>query len=54
MKRFKLFNWLLIIFLLTISVPLTLIEEFFKWIFSLPGKIKLNYQFMMFLYQFTR
>ncbi len=54
MKRFHLFKWLLLVVIIAVSIPLILIEELFKWIFSLIGKIKLNYQLMMFFYQFNK
>lgn len=54
MKRFNLFKWLLLIVIIAVAIPLIIIEELFKWLFALIGKIKLNYQFMMFIYQFTK
>lgn len=54
MKRFSFFKLLLLIVIIAVAIPLIIIEELFKWILALIGKIKLNYQFMMFIYQFTR
>ncbi|MFY9308204.1 MAG: hypothetical protein WAQ28_04050 [Bacteroidia bacterium] len=53
MKQFNLFKWLLLIVIIAIATPLVILEELFRWFFKLIEKIKLNYQLMMFIYQFT-
>ncbi|MBI1781657.1 MAG: hypothetical protein HYR66_09850 [Sphingobacteriales bacterium] len=54
MKKFHPFKWLLLIVIIVVAIPFIIIEELFRWLIALIGKIKLNYQFMMFIYQFTR
>lgn len=54
MKRFNILKGLLFILLVALSIVLNIVEEIIKFIFSLIAKIKLNYQLMMFIYQFAR
>ncbi len=49
MKRLNFLQGLLLLQIIVVSVPLTIIEETGKFIFSLPQKIKFNYQLMMFV-----
>lgn len=54
MKRFTPFKWLLFIVIMTIAIPLIIVEEIFRKIISLLIKVRLNYQMLMFIYQYTR
>ncbi len=54
MKPLKFLKGLLFLLIIVLSVPLTIVEELIKFIFSLKSKIKLNYQLMMFVNQLTR
>lgn len=49
MKHLKFLKGLLFLLILVLSVPLSIMEEIIKFIFSLPRKIKFNYQLMMFV-----
>lgn len=49
MKRLNILQNLLLLLIIVSSAPLTIIEETGKFIFSLPQKIKFNYQLMMFV-----
>jgi hypothetical protein len=54
MKRFTPFKWMLFIVIVSIAIPLIIVEEIFRKIMSLLIKVRLNYQLMMFIYQYTR
>jgi hypothetical protein len=49
MKRLNFLQGLLLLLIVVLSIPLTIVEEIGKFIFSLPRKIKFNYQIMMFM-----
>lgn len=54
MKRFTPFKCLLFIAIMAIAIPLIIVEEIFRKIISLFIKVRLNYQMLMFIYQYTR
>lgn len=54
MKKNIQFKWLLFIVIVAIAIPLIIVEEIFRKIISLFQKVRLNYQLMMFIYQYTR
>ena len=49
MKRLNFLQGLLLLLIIVVSVPLIIIEETGKFIFSLPQKINFNYQLLMFI-----
>lgn len=54
MKQPKPLQWMLLLVIVVISIPLTIIEEVFKPFFTIAAKVRLNYQLMMFIFHFTR
>lgn len=54
MKRFKILIHLLFLLILILSVPLVILEEIYIGFLRLIGKLKLNYQLMLFVKQLTR